>query len=142
MEFTMRTHTVIVPCAIMLALGMPTPGMAGPNAPGASSARQVLQSIHSPRSIDQELARLTTDLELTRDQQQKVRARLQQHHDKIQALLDRNRTATRQQLSSQIHAISDETHREIHALLSPRQQQLEKQMQQREQNGQEFRRPR
>lgn len=105
------------------------------------SARQQLQQIHTPQSIDQELTRLTKALELTPEQQQQVRRLLQEHHDKIQALLDKNPNASRQNLGPQIHAISDETHREIHALLTDRQKELEKTMQQREHNGEENRRP-
>jgi K+-sensing histidine kinase KdpD len=105
------------------------------------SARQQLQHIHTPRSIDHELARLTDRLELTPEQQQQVRPLLEQHHDRIQALLDKNPTASRQQLGPQIHAISDETHREIHVLLNAHQKQLEKALQQREHQGEEPRRP-
>jgi hypothetical protein len=104
------------------------------------SARQQLQHIHTPRSIDQELARLTKRLELTPEQQQRVRPMLEQHHDRIQALFDESPTASRQQLGPQIHAISDQTHREIHVLLSAHQKQLEKALQQRETQG-EPRRP-
>jgi Spy/CpxP family protein refolding chaperone len=105
------------------------------------SARQQLQHIHTPQSIDQELARLTKDLELTPEQQQQVKPLLQEHHDKIQALLDRNPTASRQELAPQIHAISDQTHREIHALLTDHQRELERAMQDREHHGGEGRRP-
>jgi hypothetical protein len=105
-----------------------------------SSARQQLQHIHTPQSIDQELARLTKDLELTPEQQKQVRPLLDEHHDKIQALLDKNPTASRQKLGPQIHAISDETHREVHALLTDHQKELEKAMQQREHHGGENRR--
>ena len=66
-----------------------------------------------------------------------MRPLLQQHHDKIQALLDANPAASRQQLGPQIHAISDETHRAIHALLTLHQQELEKAMVQRMQSGAE-----
>ena len=104
------------------------------------SARKQLQHIHTPQSIDQELARLTKDLELTREQQKQVRPLLEEHHDRIQALLDKNPKASRQELRPQIHAISDETHRKIHALLTDRQKELEKTMQQREHNGGENRR--
>ena len=107
--------------------------------PGA--ARQQLQAIHGARSMDDELARLTKDLELTPEQQKQVRVLLQEHHDKIQALLDKNPTASRQDLGPQIHAISDQTHQEIHALLNDHQRELEKKMVQREDNGQEARRP-
>jgi hypothetical protein len=103
------------------------------------SAREQLQHIHTPQSIDQELARLTKDLQLTREQQQQVRPLLEEHHDRIQALLDKNPTASRKELGPQIHAISDETHRKIHALLIDHQKELEKAMQQREYDGRENR---
>src|SRR6202011_5122606 len=103
-------------------------------------ARQQLQQIHTPQSIDQELARLTKDLELTAEQQRQVRPLLQEHHDRIQALLDKNPKASRQELGPQIHGISDETHRKIHTLLTDHQKELEKAMQQREHNDGENRR--
>jgi hypothetical protein len=105
------------------------------------SARQQLQHIHTPQSIEQELDRVTKDLQLTPEQLQQVRPLLQQHHDKIQTLLDKNPNASRQDLGPQIHAISDETHREIHALLTDHQKELEKAMQEREHHGEEGRRP-
>jgi predicted HTH transcriptional regulator len=130
----------------MLLLGLTGPALAQSNVAqdnGAQqpSARQQLQHIHGPQSIDQELARLTKDLELTAEQEQQVRTLLQEHHDKIQALLDKNPSLSRQELGPQIHAISDETHRQIHALLTDHQKELEKAMQQREHNGEENRRP-
>jgi hypothetical protein len=125
---------------MMLILAVTSTVLAQDSAP-PPSARQVLQAIHSPQSIDQELARLTKDLELTPKQQKRVRALLQEHHNTIQALLDKNPTASRQALGPQIHAISDKTHREIHTLLNDRQKTLEKKMQQREHNGEENRRP-
>jgi Spy/CpxP family protein refolding chaperone len=124
----------------MLLLGIARLAVAQADGAQQPSASQQLQHIHGPRSIDQELARLTKDLELTPEQQQQVRPLLNQHHDKIQALLDKNPTASRQQLGPQIHAISDETHREIHALLTDHQKDLEKAMQQRLHNGEENRR--
>jgi chromosome segregation ATPase len=90
--------------------------------------------------IDEELAHLTKDLELTPKQVQQVRPLLDEHHDRIQALLDKNPTASRQELKAQIHAISDETHHKIHALLTDHQTELEKTMQQREHSGKENRR--
>ena len=125
-----RSFTLVY--GMMLLLGIAGPAVAQQNGvPQQPSARQQLQQIHSPQSIDQELARLTKDLELTPQQQQQVRPLLNQHHDKIQALLDKNPTASRQQLDQQIHAISDDTHRQIHALLTDHQKELEKAMQQR-----------
>jgi ribosome recycling factor len=105
------------------------------------SARQQLQHIHGPQSLDQELARLTKDLELTPEQQHQVRPLLEDHHDRIQSLLDKNSKASRQELAPRIHAISEDTHRAIHAILSDHQKELEKAMQQREHSGEENRRP-
>jgi protein CpxP len=125
---------------VMLMLGIAGPATAQDNGAQQPSAREQLQHIHTPQSIDQELAHLTKDLELTPDQQQQVRSLLQEHHDKIQAVLDKNPKASRQELGPQIHAISDETHSQIHALLTDHQKELEKAMRQREHNGQENRR--
>jgi protein CpxP len=115
----------------MLALAMTSAALAQQNGEEQPTARQQLQHIHTPQSIDQELARLTKDLELTPQQQQHILPLLDEHHDRIQALLDKNPTASRQELAPQIHAISDDTHREIHALLTDRQKELERAMKQR-----------
>ncbi|MCU1300204.1 MAG: hypothetical protein JWQ87_488 [Candidatus Sulfotelmatobacter sp.] len=132
----MRNSRYTLAFGVMLMLGTAGLGVAqdGGQQP---SAREQLQHIHTPQSIDQKLASLTKDLELTPKQQQQVRPLLQEHHDKIQALLDRNPTASRRDLGPQIHASSDETHHEIHALLSDHQKELEKAMVQREHNGEE-----
>jgi len=124
----------------MLTFGMTGPALAQDDPLQQPPARRQLQRIHTPQSIDQELVRLTKDLELTPEQQQQVRPLLEEHHNKIQAILDKNPDATRRELGPQIHAVSDETHREIHALLSDHQRQLEKAMQQREHKGGEDRR--
>jgi len=135
-----RNRSFTFASGVMLMLGMAGPAIAQDNAAQQPSARQQLQNIHTPQSIDQELARLTKDLELTPEQQQQVRPLLNEHHDKIQALLDKNPNASRQELGPQIHAISDETHHKIHALLTDHQKELEKAMQQREHHGEENRR--
>ena len=135
----MRNRSFTLAYGVMLMLGMARPAVAQDNAVQQPSARQQLQQIHTPQSIDQKLARLTKDLELTPEQQHQVRPLLQEHHDRIQALFDKNPTASRQELGPQIHAISDETHRKIHALLTDHQRELEKAMQQREHNGEENR---
>ncbi len=135
----MRNRPFTLAYGVVLMLEMAGVAVAQNNKVQQPSARQELQRIHTPQSIDQELARLTKDLELTPEQQQKVRPLLEEHHDRIQALLDKNPTASRQELAPQIHAISDETHRKIHALLTDHQKELEKAMQQREHNGEENR---
>jgi hypothetical protein len=66
---------------------------------------------------------------------------LQEHHDKIQALFDKNPSLSGLDLGPQIHAISDETYHEIGALLTEHQKQLEKAMMERMHNGEESRRP-
>ena len=110
-------------------LGTMTPAVAQDSGGQQPSAQQQLQHVHTPQSIDQELARLTKELELTPEQQQQVRPLLVEHHDRIQAVFDKNPTASRQELSPQIHSISDDTHRQIHALLTDHQKELEKAMQ-------------
>jgi len=137
---SMRNRRFTLAYGVMLMLAMAGSAVPQGNGVQLPSARQQLQHIHTPQSIDQELARLTKDLELTPKQQQQVRPLLEEHHDRIQALLDKNPTASRQELDPQIHAISDETHRKIHALLTDHQKELEKAMQQREHNGGENRR--
>jgi predicted HTH transcriptional regulator len=137
----MPNPTVKLACGVMLTIGMAGLAPAQDNAVQRPSAREQLQHIHTPQSIDQELVRLTEDLELTPEQQQQVKPLLEEHHDKIQVLLDTNPNASRQELGPQIHAISEETHREIHALLNDHQKELEKAMQQREHKGEENRRP-
>lgn len=136
----MRHSSSIFVYGAILTLGMTGPCIAQHNGEEQPSARQQLQHMHAPQSIEQELARLTKDLELTPEQQHQVRSLLQDHHDKIQAVLDKNPTASRQDLAPQIHAISDETHRKIHVLLTDHQKELESAMQKREHEGTENRR--
>ena len=138
----MRNGPFVFAYWVMLVLGISGPLAAQDNGARQPSARQQLQRIHTPQSIDQKLAQLTKDMELTREQQKQVRSLLEEHHDSIQALLDKNPKASRQELGPQIHAISDETHRKIHLLLTDHQKELEKAMQQREHNGGENRRSR
>jgi molecular chaperone DnaK (HSP70) len=134
----MLNRAAKVTYAVMLTFALPGFGLAQDNPVQQPSAQ--VQHMHGPRSMDEELARLTKDLELTPQQQQQVRSLLEEHHDKIQALIDKNPNVSRQELGPQIHAISEETHREIHALLSDHQKQLEKAMQQRGHTGDENRR--
>ncbi len=64
----MRNRHFMVAYGIMLLLGMADPAIAQDNGAQEPSARQQLQHIHTPQSIDQELARLSKDLELTPEQ--------------------------------------------------------------------------
>jgi hypothetical protein len=94
-------------------------------------AAQQLSRIHGAQSIDDELARLTEDLELSPVQQHRVLPLLQQHHDRIQVLFDKNPSASREELGPEIHSISAETHAAIHTLLTAHQRVLEAAMQRR-----------
>jgi hypothetical protein len=136
----MRSRTFTLAYGLMLLFGMAGPAIAQDKGVQGPSARQQLQHIHTPQSIDQELARPTKDLKLAPGQQQHARTLLEEHHDRIQALLDKNPKASRHELGPQIHAISAETHRQIHGLLTNHQKGLEKAMQQRERNSEENRR--
>jgi protein CpxP len=135
----MRKRLLTFGYGVGLLLGTAGPAAAQHDEAPKPPARQELQHIHTPRSIDEELSRLTKDLALTPEQQRQVRPLLQEHHHRIQALLDKNPTASRQDLAPQIHAISDDTHQQIHALLSGHQKELEKAMQRRERNRQQSR---
>jgi Spy/CpxP family protein refolding chaperone len=125
----------------MLALASTGVAIAQENAPQSQKPNQASPAIDGPRSIDQELEHLTKDLELTPKQRKQIRHLLQEHHDRIQALFDKNPGVSRQDLAPQIHAISDETHHQIHALITEHQRQLEKAMQEHMHNGEESRRP-
>jgi periplasmic protein CpxP/Spy len=136
----MKTY-ITVGLTAMLALGMTGIAMAQEHAPQPKGSNQARQGIHGPRSIDQELDHLTKDLELTPNQRKQIRPLLEEHHDRIQALFDKNPKLSREDLGPQIHAISDETHRQIEALLTDHQKQLAKAMQERMRDGEESRRP-
>lgn len=136
----MRNRAFAFAYGVTLMVSMAGVAVAQENGVPQPSARQQLQHIHGPQSLDQELAHLTKDLELTPEQQHQVRPLLEDHHDRIQSLLDKNPNASRQELAPQIHAISEDTHRAIHAILSDHQKELEKAMQQREHSGEENRR--
>lgn len=136
----MRSNSFQILCSTLLTIGLVGIAKAQGNA-AEPPAGQLLPSIHTSQSIDQELDHLTKDLELTLDQQKQIRPLLEQHHDQIQALLDSNPTLTRRQLGPQIHAISDQMHHQIDALLTPRQRELVKAMEKRMKDGEENRRP-
>ena len=61
--------TMRVVFGVLLALGIAGAAVAQDNGVQQPSARDQLQRVHTPQSIDEELARLTKDLELTAQQQ-------------------------------------------------------------------------
>jgi len=121
----------------MLTLGLT--GIAIAQQP--AEPNQARPAIHGPQSIDQELDHLTKDLQLALSQRKQIRPLLEEHHDRIQALFEKNPKLSREDLSPQIHAISDQTHHQIEALLTEHQKQLAKAMQERMHSGEESRRP-
>jgi periplasmic protein CpxP/Spy len=102
---------------------------------GSNNTPAQIERFHAHRTIDQELNHLTNELELTPAQQKEIRALLLEHHQKIQALFDKNPSTPHEALRTQIHAISNETHHEIEALLTDHQKQLAKAMQARMHKG-------
>jgi hypothetical protein len=112
-----------------------------PAGPQGADWRQRLARLHDPqRAVDDELSRLTRDLQLTPEQVALVKPLLHQHQDRIQAVLDQNPSITREAFQAQVHAISQETHNQINSLLTARQLQQMKNMVARLGNGQENRR--
>lgn len=109
---------------------------------GAADWRERMQKNHDAnRSIEQQVSRLTRDLELTAPQQEKVRQFAWVHHDRIQKILDTAPpTLTRQDFNTQVHAISDDFHNSVNAILTPHQLELMKTMRGRLGSGQENRR--
>jgi hypothetical protein len=140
----MRNRTLTLVYGAVLLLGMARPAMAqgaaaqGQEKDGQQPSAREQEPAHA-QSIDEKLTSLTKDLEVTPERQKQVRSLLQEHHDKIQALFDKNPKASRQELAPQIHPISDETHHKIHALLTDHQKELEKAMLQRGHHGEENR---
>jgi hypothetical protein len=80
-----------------------------------------MQKNHSAdRSIEQQVRRLTKDLDLTPAQQEKVRQLSKEHTDRIQKILDTAPpTLTYEAFTAQVHAISQEYHDAVNAILTP-----------------------
>jgi hypothetical protein len=110
----------------------------GPNWRQEMLARHAAQP--ADQSLNEELARLTRDFQLTPAQVEKVRPILKAHNDRIQEILDTAPpTLTFEAFQAQVHAVSQEAHNRINALLTPDQAQLMQAMVRRLANGQEHR---
>jgi len=107
----------------------------------AADWRERMQKNHNAdRSIEQQVRRLTMDLELTPEQQEKVRQLSREHNDRIQKILDTAPPAlTHEAFTAQVHAISREYHDAVNAILTPRQLGLVKVMVGRLDSGKEDR---
>jgi Spy/CpxP family protein refolding chaperone len=108
---------------------------------GAADWRERMQKNHSAdRSIEQQLRRLTKDLDLTPEQQEKVWQLSKEHNDRIQKILDTAPpTLSYEAFTAQVHAISQEYHDAVSAILTPHQLELMKAMVGRLDNGKEDR---
>jgi Spy/CpxP family protein refolding chaperone len=108
---------------------------------GAADWRERMQKNHNAdRSIEQQVRRLTKDLELTSEQQEKVRQLSKERSDRIQKILDTAPpTLTHEAFAAQVHAISHEYHDAVNAILTSHQLELMKAMVGRLDSGKEDR---
>jgi hypothetical protein len=108
---------------------------------GAADWRERMQKNHNAqRSIEQQVQRLTKDLDLGPEQQVKVRQLAKEHNDRIQQILDTAPdTLTYQGFQMQVHAISQNFHNSVNAILTPHQLALMKAMVSRLDSGTEQR---
>jgi Spy/CpxP family protein refolding chaperone len=108
---------------------------------GEADWRERMQRNHNAeQSIEQQVRRLTKDLDLTPAQQDKVRQLSKEHNDRIQQILDTAPpTLTYEAFTSQVHAISQENHDSVNAILTPHQLELMKAMVGRLDSGKEDR---
>jgi hypothetical protein len=91
--------------------------------------QQMIARGSSSVPVDQALANLTRNLSLTPQQVAKIRPILQQHHDRISAILKSAPVSmTHDEFMVQVHRISAETHDRVNALLTPNQLERVKQL--------------
>jgi len=91
--------------------------------------RQQMIARGSAVSVDQAVANLTKNLDLTPDQVARIKPILESRHDRIRAILEAAPvTLTREDFMAQAHQISAETHAQVNALLTDRQRELVKQL--------------
>ena len=110
--------------------------------PAAADWRERIQKNRdATQSIEQQVRRLTRDLELTPEQQEKVRQLSKKHSDRIQKILDSAPpTLSYEAFRAQVHAISQDYHDEVTMILTPRQLGLAHAMVDRLDRGEEDRR--
>jgi Spy/CpxP family protein refolding chaperone len=109
--------------ALATAAGAQAPG----TAMGPEWRQQMIARGTGTLSVDQALANLTRNLNLTADQVAKIRPILVAHHDRILAILkSAPASLTHDEFMAQVRAISAETHGQINALLTPKQLELVK----------------
>ncbi|MFL6758440.1 hypothetical protein [Sphingomonas sp.] len=119
----LSTLAVALLPALVAAANAQAPG----TVTGPDWRRQMIARGTGTLLVDQPLANLTRNLDLTPDQVAKIRPILLAHHDRILAILESAPASlTHDEFMAQVHAISAETHGQINALLTPRQLELVK----------------
>lgn len=104
----------------------PLGGQGDPAGPGW---RQAMIARGRAVSVDQAVANLTKNLDLTPDQVARIKPILEAHHDRIRDLLEvAPAILTHEEFIAQVHQISAETHGQVNALLTDRQRDLVKQL--------------
>jgi hypothetical protein len=128
-------------CCAMPAEAAPPQAQQAHPLQGAADWRERMQKNHSAdRSIEQQVRRLTKDLDLTPEQQEKVRQLSKDRNDRIQKILDTAPpTLTHEAFTAQVHAISQEFHEAVNAILTPHELELMKAMVGRLDSGKEDR---
>jgi hypothetical protein len=129
-------------CNMSKGKSTPVRGQGQQPAVGASNWRQRVQQNHNAnQSIEQQVRRLTRDLELTAQQQARVRELARLHNARIQAILDTAPpTLARDSFIAQVHEISRQFHDSVNAILSAHQLELMREMVGRLDSGTEARR--
>jgi hypothetical protein len=103
--------------------------LGGQGDPAGPDWRQRMIARGGAVSVDQAVANLTKNLDLTPAQVARIRPILEAHHDRIRNILEvAPATLTHEQFMTQVHQISAETHDQVNALLTDRQRALVKQL--------------
>jgi periplasmic protein CpxP/Spy len=82
---------------------------------------------HRPLDVESELSHLTSELDLTPEQQNQIKPILVEHQQKERALRA-DHSLSADELRTRAHAISDETHKQIETLLTDDQKEKAKAM--------------
>lgn len=111
----------------------PGPAQSGPlggqGDPAGPDWRPLMIARGGAVSVDQAVANLTKNLDLTPDQVARIKPILEARHDRIRNILEvAPATLTREEFMAQVHQISAETHDQINALLTDRQRDLVKRL--------------
>jgi hypothetical protein len=103
--------------------------LGGQGDPAGRDWRQLMIARGSAVSVDQAVANLTKNLDLTPGQVARIKPILEAHHDRIRNLLEAApATLTHEEFMTQVHQISAETHGQVNALLTGRQRAVVKQL--------------